>query len=80
MPKLGTRERAIEAGLSIAEYGLEYVTYEAIAKKIGVTNSAVRKTFHLGGYTELKAEIIKRATETVNPYVLGQMWARRPLR
>ena len=77
MPKIGTRQAAVQAGLELAEYGLEYVTYEAIAKKIGVTNGAIRKTFHLGGYTELKAEIFKLATETVNPYVLGQLWARR---
>lgn len=77
MPKLGTRERIIEQALALAEYGIEYVTYEAVAKRIGLTQGAVRKHFMVGGIEELRAEVFALARRRCNPFVLGQLWARR---
>ena len=78
MPKLGTRDECIKAGLEIAEYGLEYLSYKAIGDRIGITGAGVKYHFENGAH-ELRAAVIELAYHTNNRYVLGQLWAMRPL-
>ena len=49
MPKLGTRDECIKAGLEIAEYGLEYLSYKRVGDKVGITGEAVKHHFKNGG-------------------------------
>ncbi len=78
MPKLGARQHVIEAGLEIAEYGLEYLSYKAIGERVGITGAGVKYHFENGAH-ELRAAVIELAYHTNNRYVLGQVWAMRPL-
>lgn len=74
MPKLGTRDLIVETALELAEYGVEYITHEAIAKRLHLTGGAIRKHYNI---EELRAEVFALARRRCNPFVLGQLWARR---
>lgn len=80
MPKLGTKQATIEAGLAVAEYGLEYLNYTNVGKRLGLTGGAV--SYHwkdCGATTGLRAAVIELARQRRNPFILGQLRAMRPL-
>lgn len=77
MPRLGTRDRCIETALELAEYGIEYITYKAVADKLGMTLEGVRHHFKSSGIEELRAEVFALARRRCNSFVLGQLWARK---
>lgn len=80
MPRLGTRELTIEAGLHVAEYGLEHLTYTNVAAHLGMTIQAVRHHWcYRGGTPALRAAVIELATRRRNHFVVGQLRFMRPL-
>lgn len=80
MPKVGRFDDYIEAGVRVAEYGLEYLTYANVGAMCGVSGQAV--SYHFkdhGGFEGFKAAVIGLAEARRNPFVVGQIKARRKL-
>jgi AcrR family transcriptional regulator len=76
MPKVGTRDECIAAGLWIAETGIEHCTIQAVAARLELTTRAVFHHFP-GGADTLRNAVFERAAQTRNPFVMGQLKARR---
>lgn len=79
MPKLNATDHIIEAALLVCEYGFEYLTYENVGKKAGLTGPAIRYHFMtIGGKAAMRAAVIELARRRRNPYILGQLSSMRP--
>jgi len=77
MPRVGRRQVYIEAGLVVAEYGLEYLNFVNVGAQANVTGAAV--AYHFKSRNELRAAVIDLARQRRNPFVLGQLKAMRVL-
>lgn len=75
MPKLGTRDELIRCGVLIAEYGIERLTLNAVADRMGLTRQAV--CYHFKTDDGIRAAVCEHAARLRNPYITGQMRARR---
>lgn len=76
MPKLGTREECIRVGCLIAECGIELLTVKAVSERMHLTYRAIIHHFP-GGDVTLRAAVLERAARLRNPFILGQLRARR---
>ena len=71
------RDRIIAVALAVSEYGLERLTYQAVANRLGCDPGTIKNHFKNGGREEMRAAVIDLAYRTRNRYVLGQICAIR---
>lgn len=80
MPRVGRRDVYIEAGLRVAEYGLEHLSFVNVGMRCGVSGAAVAYHFKdHGGFPALRRAVIELAQRRGNHFVLGQLAAMRAL-
>lgn len=75
MAPVRTKDEILRAALAVAEYGLERLTYQTVAARVGCDPATVKN--HFGGREELRAAVIDLAYRTRNRYVVGQVCAMR---